>query len=139
VSLEAEECNKAIHMGLDEIVEKNVQEIMGMGGPWVGDLYLGELFISGNVVARNYLWNEQLDALFFVKRYHVNKYYGFFSINFYKIKGGVVFRFNEEFDYLCLGKFISEHEIEIYRAMHDKIDSKKLVFNINEEDFEIEK
>jgi hypothetical protein len=38
-----------------------------------------------------------------------------------------------------LGGFISEYEINIYKAFHDKIDSYKLVFNINEESFEIEK
>jgi hypothetical protein len=128
-----------MHMSLDQIVEKNIDQRMGMGGPWVCDLYLGELFISDDVVARNYLWNEQLDSLFFVKRYYVNKYYAFFSINFYKLKEGVVFRFNEEFRCVYLGGFISEYEINIYKAFHDKIDSYKLVFNINEESFEIEK
>ena len=60
--------HKEIVSGI-ELTLTNAQEILSMGGPYTVDVYMGDKLISNNCIADNFIFNEDLKLLFFVK-YH---------------------------------------------------------------------
>jgi len=113
---------------------ENANEILRMGGPHIGDLLLDSNIISKDCIADNFIHKEDLNLLFFVSYRKVNTYH-YFTINFYNINSGELFEFDKEFDILYLGGFISKNELEIYTAFHDKFKDRKLIFNLDQENF----
>jgi hypothetical protein len=113
---------------------ENVGQILGMGGPHVGDLLLDGTLISEACIANNFIHKEDLNLLFFIRRRTLN-FYRYFTINFYNINSGELFEFDKEFDILYLGGFVSKNELEIYPAFHDKFKDRKLIFNLDQESF----
>lgn len=118
-----------------ELTIKDPNEIMGMGGPYVADIYIGEKLISNDCIAGNFVFKEDSRLLFFVK-HHLVGYYHYFTINFYKVDDGTVCQFSKEFDMVYIKQFIGPNELEIFHAFHDESMSSRLVFNLNDEDFE---
>ncbi|MGZ3750214.1 MAG: hypothetical protein ACXVB0_20665 [Mucilaginibacter sp.] len=125
--------NKILISGI-ELTTTNEGEILRMGGPWVGDVSIGTDLISKDCNVDNFLYNQDLNLLFFVK-YHQINYYQYFTINFYNISTKTVYEFEREFDMVHLGEFKSKNELEIYPAFHDKFKNIQIIFNLDDEDF----
>lgn len=119
-----------------EFTIENAEEILGMGGPYVGDLLLDGNIISKDCITDNFIHKEDLNLLFFI-RYRSINFYRYFTINFYNINSGELFEFDREFDILYLGGFINENELEIYPTFHDQFKDRKLIFNLNQENFRL--
>ena len=110
---------------------KNTEEILGMGGPWAGDFYFGEILIQEGVLDYYLVQNKKV---FFVKchtptRWRIDV---FFTINFFDSENDLLWEFDKKFKAVYLKKFINESDIEIYLAFHDKTEMV-LILNINEE------
>jgi|GEM_PF-2759692 len=117
-----------------ELTMTNPQERLSMGGPYTANLYIGTEFISVDGVCDNFVFQEDTELLFFVKYHQINRY-KYFTINFYNIRKKCLFEFNREFDMVHLGAFLNKTQLYIYRAFHDKFESLKRIFNLDEEDF----
>lgn len=59
---------------------KNIDQIINMGGPWVGNLYINDNEIENKVIIDNYL--EDSEFYYFVKYFQISKKQkdNFFSI-----------------------------------------------------------
>jgi len=108
---------------------------MRIGGPYVCNLYLGHKLISTGCVVDNFVYQEQTKLLFFVKHHLIGDYH-YFTINFYNVDTDTAFEFLRQFDMVFIKQFITPKELEIYRAFHDKFLSSRLIFNLDDEDFE---
>lgn len=128
--------HKVIVSGIELTVD-NENEILRMGGPWIGDVYIGNDLISKGCLIDNFVYQENMNLLFFVKFNKVSKYQWYFSINFYNIDSKMVCQFDHIFDMVWLGKFFSKNELEIYRAFHNKSENRREVFKLDEQDFHV--
>ncbi|WP_183576619.1 hypothetical protein HDF18_21810 [Mucilaginibacter sp. X5P1] len=112
----------------------NGQEVIRMGGPCICDARLNNELIIEKCLSQNFVYDEKGNLLFFLQ-YHKINYYEYFTINFYQILTKETYQFTREFDMAYLGSLISDHELEIFHAFHDKFRDKSSVFNLDDEDF----
>ena len=124
-----------MHISGVEIEVSSTDQVLNMGGPWIGDLYIDGCFVSNNCVVNNFVFDEKRKLIFFVKYHLANKYYWYFTINFYNIKDKVAFEFEREFDMVYIKQFIGSNLLEIYRAFHGQFPEKRQVFDLDAEDF----
>lgn len=116
---------------------KSPNQIMSMGGPWVGDLYINDEFVANDIVMDNEIINEMARHIFFVKFFNVSRWRSknYFKINFYDLNTKHLFEFDRKFDMVFISKYLDKSNLEIYHAFHDKILERKDVFNILDEKF----
>ncbi|WP_434574806.1 hypothetical protein [Riemerella anatipestifer] len=50
---------------------KNLDQIINMGGPWVGDLYIDGIKIETNIIECNYI--DKIDFFYFVKFFETSR------------------------------------------------------------------
>ncbi len=113
----------------------DADQILNMGGPWIGTLFLGDDLISHHCIADNYIYCEDREALFFVKFNKKSRFHYYFNIAFYSLKHKHTFEFDSEFDIVYINGFINSKELEIYHAFHNHFESNKDSFNVEEESF----
>jgi len=116
------------------ITEENANEIMRIGGPYVGTISIDNSLISYECVLGNYIESDDLRLIFFVKHHQVNSYH-YFTINFYNRETNTAFEFDREFDMVYLGAFLGKTQLAIYPAFHDKFPERELIFDIDKEKF----
>lgn len=112
----------------------NPREILKIGGPYVGDIYVEEKLISTDCVLENFLFDKELRLLFFVKFHQIN-FYQFFTINFYNPDSDTRFEFETEFEMLYLRSILNKNELEIYTSFTDYYPEKRLIFSLDSEEF----
>ena len=66
-------------MKTKEVQEKDIRfenpnQIINMGGPWVGNLFLNGVFITSNVNIDNVVYKLSGSQVFFVKYYEISKW-----------------------------------------------------------------
>jgi len=122
---------KTIVSGI-ELTITNPDQIMNMGGPWICTLSLKDKFISDNSICENFIFDDAIEKLFFVKA-HKGTYGWYFTINYYSFEKDQVFEFQSHFDMVFIKQFISANELEIYNAFHDKLIEYRDVFHIDSE------
>lgn len=115
----------------------NPSQILNMGGPWIGDMYINDTLIIKDCVLDNYLYSAKLNSLYFVQYHLISRYYWYFSISFIDLEDNTVFKYDKEFDMLYLNEFISDYELEIFRAFHTQNLSTRAVFNIYKEPYSL--
>ena len=118
-----------------EISCSNESEILRFGGPWKGDISIGEELISKDCLIDNLLYQKRSNLLFFVKYHHLNAFQ-WFTLNFYDLKAKTNFEFYHEFGMLYLKDFISENEIHVYESFNDKA-GNNFYFKLDEEEFHL--
>jgi len=67
---------------------KNPNQIINMGGPWIGDLFLKKHIICKGVLIDSQNFYPKEEKLFFVKYHEVSKWrvHNFFTINYWNKK-----------------------------------------------------
>lgn len=125
---------KIIISGIELTID-SYNQILGMGGPWIGSVSIGTDFISKDCLIDNFVYKEDMNLLFFVKFQLVSKYSWYFSINFYNINSKTIYEFDRTFNMVYLGEFRSKNELEIYPAFHDSFKNTQIIFNLDEEEF----
>ena len=126
--------HKVIISSIDLTIDNEV-EILRMGGPWVGDVYLGYDLISKNCIVDNFVYKEDTKLLFFVKYNRLNDL-TYFTINFYDFVSKTLYQFDKEFEMLYLKEFISDNELHIYNSFNDQV-GNNYYFKLDEEDFHL--
>jgi hypothetical protein len=109
----------------------NPKEILGMGGPWVGDLMLGYKKISTCIVVDNFLHDKDRNRLYFIKYNLISKWArdNFFSIMYYDIDSNELSDLNKKYDMVYL-ESIEGNRLVIFHAFHNKDTSKKAMLNL---------
>lgn len=118
-----------------DIKIESAGEILNMGGPWVGDLYVSGKFITSGCLLDNYVIKEKQQLLFFIKHNRINRYW-YFSVNFLDLNSFTQYQFDEEFTMAYLGEFVGENQLEVYRAFHNQFPSSKIIFDLDAENFQ---
>lgn len=116
---------------------ENPTQIISMGGPWIGNLYIGEKLVSGSIILDNVIFNEFKKQLLFIRFYKLSRWRSknYFKINYYDLIDKQLYEFEKKFDMVFIKKFLDQNNLEIYKAFHDKLIETKEVFNIQDETF----
>jgi hypothetical protein len=113
----------------------NEDQILNMGGPWIGDLLLKGELISETCILDNFFFDEGTGVLYFVKYHFVSRYKWYFAIRFYAVESQILFEFDKLFDMVYLGNLIDKTKLEIYHAFHGQNPLKKSVLDLDQESF----
>jgi hypothetical protein len=99
----------------------NPEEILGMGGPWIGELILDQTKISNNSVVGNFLFDGKTDRIYFVKYNRISKWAkdNFFSIHYYNLNSGKLAMLDKAYQKVYL-ESIEETGLVIFNAFHNK-------------------
>ena len=125
-----------ISFGKEVFEFKNGSESIGMGGPFLGDLYLNDTKIAENVLFENLTVDEKKKRIFLSRYQWVDRTY-FFTIVFYELDSGSFYEYEKKFKALFLGQMINDNVLEVYAAFHDKLPDSKSEFDLKNEKFSL--
>ena len=82
----------------------NPQQIINMGGPWVGSLLVNEQKISDNVLIDNTIYNKESNEVFFIKYIKTSKWCkkSYFTVRKFNLKTKQVYQHNYDAEFLEL-------------------------------------
>jgi hypothetical protein len=102
---------------------QNVTQIINMGGPWIGDLYIDDELIDNNVIIDNVVYRQDLKSLFFVKYHRISKWQinNYFTINSWDSVQNLKKESEDKFDMLYISEGRNNEELLVYKAFHDKV------------------
>src|SRR5579862_6362624 len=125
---------KATVSGLELTIE-NAGQILNMGGPWIGNVWLGAYFISHDCIVDNFVYLKESGCIFFVKYHLVSKYSWYFTLNFYNVNTKSIYEFKLVFNMVYLGEFVAKNKLKIYNAFHGRFENTSLILDLDEEEF----
>lgn len=111
---------------------KNPEQILNMGGPWIGNLFYKGFEISKNVLLDNRVLSLDTDRAFFVK-YHPAKQVKdvFFTLCFYVFNTSRIYQYKTTFDKLYIGKMPSDNTLTLFHAFHSEISEAMFTFQLD--------
>ena len=111
---------------------QNPRQIINMGGPWIGDLYIGGLLIDNNVIVENVIYKQDLDSYLFIKYHNISKWQkdNYFTINLWDKANDLKKESDDKFDMLYISEGSNNDEILIYKAFHN-MDKESTTFKID--------
>ena len=111
----------------------NPNQVINMGGPWIGKLLLDNNEITDNVILDNIFYNKDQNNLYFIKYHKISKWQkeNYFSINILDLRTNNLFMYDLKFRQVYIEK-IDNHELIYYDAFHNKDESKKRILNVND-------
>jgi hypothetical protein len=111
----------------------NPNQVINMGGPWVGKLLLDNNEITDNVVLENIFYNKAQNNLYFIKYHEISKWQkeNYFSINILDLQTNNLFMYDLKFRQVYIEK-IDKDDLIYYEAFHNKDESKKSILNVKE-------
>ena len=117
-----------------EITTTNTDQVINMGGPYIGVAYSKGKVVAEDCVLENFIYRDDLRKLFFVKYHFVNNNW-FFTINFFSIDENEEFEFTRIMKMVFIKEFLTLNELEIYHALHDKHPETRDIFDVSKEEF----
>lgn len=120
-----------------EYTFKNPTQVINMGGPWIGSLYLNECFVANGIVLDNLLYLPDNSKVFFVKYHEIpNKGNGVvFTICYWDLATKKLFESPEEFNMLYLKKFNDEGLMIVCDAFHGELPERCYAYELKLENF----
>ena len=108
----------------DRVVRfENPEQIIGMGGPWIGDLFVENELLSKNVLLDNLYFCQSRRRLYFIKYHLVSKWQkdNFFRLNFCDFGNERrVFEYDFNFDIIYMEEISNLDELIYFRAFHNR-------------------
>lgn len=120
-------------MNKTKIIFYDIDQILGMGGPYIGKLKIENSNIISDdfFIAENYIVSDD-KKLTILAKYYKAKWFrdNYFTIMVFNIEDNVKYESLEKFKIIHL-KSINNNKINFYRANHDKIEKFKdeVIFN----------
>jgi hypothetical protein len=101
---------------------------MGMGGPYLGDLFIDDVLICSDCLADNLIYCSETVELVFVKFHSVSRWQkdNYFTINFLDLTTRIITQSGTTFKMVYV-KSVTADKLEIYHAFHDQIESTREV------------
>lgn len=99
---------------------KNADQIINMGGPWIGELVINDIEISNNIIIDNYL--DDKEFYYFIKYFEISKkqkenYFSLLRINKDNMKSQIS---KERFEKIYLKKI--ENKMLYYcKGFHEQL------------------
>lgn len=105
----------------------NPNQIINMGGPWVGELLIGNHKVIDNVIIDNLHYNNEHGRLYFIKYNKISRWQkdNYFSIYYVDILTDKLYIYDLKFDVIFIKGIDSNYELTYYEAFHDQ-DEKKI-------------
>ncbi len=118
---------------------EDAEQVINMGGPWIGSLYLESKLISSGCILDNILLDEKTHRIYFVKyhNYTTRASGRYFTINYYCIDEDTVFESEQRFDMLYVKPSYKINELKIFHGFHDKSPVKNSKFDLTTEPFSL--
>jgi hypothetical protein len=122
---------KEIIVGETKLFWNNPEEILGMGGPWIGDLMVGERITATCTVVNNFLFDKKHGKIYFIRYNRVSEWANdnFFSIQYYALNSCKVYNMNKAYDSIYLDS-IDGNFLIAFKAFHNKDSSKRISINL---------
>lgn len=119
----------------NEVVKfNNPTQIINMGGPWVGVLFIRELKIMDNVIIDNQFYSKDDDRLYFVRYHKISRWEkdNYFTINYFNLSTNKLYMFDMKFEMVFLKEISNSSELIYYEAFHDRDESRKKRLNLGD-------
>lgn len=113
----------------------SIEQIINMGGPWAGNLYIDHKLISHKCLVNNVIYDQDSKRLVYVKYHAIGKWQAnnFFTINILEIDSTVTKQSIRHFPMVFVTN-VYPKKLELVEAFHDKDLSTKQALLI-EKDF----
>lgn len=101
---------------------KNPNQILNMGGPWVGEMYYNGKLVASNIIIDNLLFKEGVNRLYFVQYNEQSKWKkeNYFTINYFDLSSYKVFTYESKFESIFICSISDRGELIYHEAFHDK-------------------
>ena len=111
---------------------KNIQQILGMGGPYIGELFFDNILVTDNVVTNGRFKDIAEQRYYFVRWFKQSKWAKdiCFRVCYFDINTGQKFYYKKSFHALFLVEKVSE-KLKIYRAFHTSYERFKDEFDLS--------
>ncbi len=108
----------------------NPNQILGMGGPWIGDLSIQNKQISQNVIIDNIILDKNLRRVYFIVYKKASKWVkkNYFLVRYLDINTNKIFEFENQFNMIFIHEIDTAKKLVYYDAFHgENINLKKSV------------
>lgn len=112
---------------------KNPEQIINMGGPWVGELFINNIQVSDNVILDNFIPDKGDNVLYFVKYHKIseNQRDNYFSVNFIILDSLKISMYDLKFQMIYIEEIRKNKELIYYNAFHDENTERKKIIDIS--------
>jgi hypothetical protein len=120
-----------------KVMFDNEEQVINMGGPYIGTLSIDDKLISDNCIVDNLVFDETKQRVYFVKYHSTSKWMSgtFFTINFHDFRQDMVYQYVKTFKTLYLSGLCGDNEMEIFNAFHSQIVKYKSIFSLGTEKY----
>jgi hypothetical protein len=110
----------------------NPDQIINMGGPWVGELMIGDDKIMDNVIIDNTIYDVHQNRLYIVKYFNLSKWQhkNYFSICYLDLFTDKIYVIDLKFEMIFIKEIYSSNELIYYEAFHDQDEKVKKKLNL---------
>ena len=119
-----------LNINWNSVSFQNPTQIINMGGPWIGDLFIDKIFIQNNVLIDNIVFQPEWNKIFFT-----NFENSLFFVNYINLKNTYIYKYFKSFDIVNIDRQIDENTFSIYHAFHNKNKDFKEVIQFNQKSF----
>jgi len=104
----------------------NPTQIINMGGPWVGVLFIGDFKIMDNVIIDNLFYSKEDDKLYFVRYHKISKWgkENYFTICYFDLSTNKLYMFDMKFEMVFIKEININSDLIYYEAFHDHNESR---------------
>lgn len=112
---------------------KSPEQIINMGGPWVGELIIDQKSVVDNVVIDNLYVNSETRKLYFIRYHEVSKWQkdNFFFVYFIESGNGDMYMYDLKFDQVFIDEVSVNNELTYFDAFHNKNPDKIRKIDLN--------
>lgn len=117
-------------MNVERVKVLNPYQIINMGGPWIGDLFVDDIYISSDIIVNNYIDSNQV--FYFVKYNKVSERQvdNFFTILRLDVTTTKIDISMEIFDKIYIENVI-EDTLYYYNGFHNKLPLVNIKLNFS--------
>lgn len=117
----------------EKIRFENPNQIINMGGPWIGELFYGEFKIATKVIIDNLVMNEESGKLFFVEYHDISKWQKNNSFTINSLDGfGNLCKYDTQFKTIYIDNIDIQNNLHYFEAFHEKGPEKKRMKKMDE-------
>lgn len=111
----------------------NPDQILNMGGPWVGNLYINDKLVDEDIIIDNYILDKNCEKIYFIKYKKVSKWMdnNKFFLRYWELSSKKLFEYELSFNFIFLVDIKNENEIIYYKSFHGKNDQQRHIINLN--------
>lgn len=119
----------------------NTEQILNMGGPWIGDLVINGIEIDNNIIIDNIISKLTLKTIFYIKYHDPSRWKiaNYFTINSWNYEEEIMQESEEKYGMLYIENSINESEIIVFNSFHGEVkelgsivDINTMIFNIRQ-------